>query len=289
MSGEGGIPFSVNAALGGLAVYLDNFAIMDLAEGDRERRERFLASIHSGAELLLSVSNVVDLSGPQGASLDATRRFLDEIGPHWFPVELDPNLVIRKEENGVGPAMNCLSERFLRDFIANRIRAREGQIVNLSADFFRLGGILEWIAPQRESLRAGMQSLDEALSRRIEGYVERARSNPEWLDNAFPATPDNPARPATFAYQNLVRNLVTETSAGRRIRRGDGLDFCHAVVACGCASVAMLDTEWKRRVSLLPKPNNAPPIYSGPELDRLVSDLYCNTVLNPRNARGAGL
>ena len=53
MSGEGGIPFSVNAALGGLAVYLDNFAIMDLAEGDRERRERFLASIHSGAELLV--------------------------------------------------------------------------------------------------------------------------------------------------------------------------------------------------------------------------------------------
>jgi len=37
--------FTVNASLTGAAVYLDNFAIMDLAEGDVERRQQFIAAL----------------------------------------------------------------------------------------------------------------------------------------------------------------------------------------------------------------------------------------------------
>jgi hypothetical protein len=94
VSNHNGEPFSVNASLDGVAVYLDNFAIMDLAEKDASRRKQFISALHSGAELLFSVSNLVDLTGPLGASRDAVQSFLDEVGAHWFPVEIEPAIVM---------------------------------------------------------------------------------------------------------------------------------------------------------------------------------------------------
>lgn len=280
-SGDDGALFSVNASLTGVAVYLDHFAIMDLAEGDVSRRQRFISALHSGgAELLFSVSNLVDLSGPLGHSLDAAKIFLDEIGAHWFPVELDPNIVVKRERDGIGPAHNCLSERFLKDFLADRIRKNSGPIIVLSADSFRLGAVLEWIAPQRDSLRKSLADLDEALIKRIDGYRDEFKRDPAWLDRAFPALPSHPSHPATFAYLNLVRTLIVEASQGRKLKKGDGMDFCHTVIACGCASAVMLDKHWKRRVETFPQPNHIAPIYYGPNLDNLVSDLYACTVQN---------
>ena len=278
---------SVNATLVGTAVYLDNFAIMDLADGDVTRRHQFVAALHSGAELLFSVSNLVDLTGPLGASLDAVKILLDEIGPHWFPVELNATTVVEREMNGATPIRNCVSERLARDFLSDRLRASSGKLIDCSPDIFRLGAVLEWIAPQRDSIRKGLVDLDDALIKRIDGYRATFERDPEWLDQTFPVAQSNPARPATFAYFSLVRNLIVEAAKGRKIKKGDGLDFCHTVVACGCASVAMLDKHWKRRVELFPRPNHMPPIYYAPELDKLVSDLYICTVQNAEAASRA--
>jgi hypothetical protein len=60
--------FKFNASLTGLAVYLDNFAIIDIAKGDPLRRQRFISALHSGAELLFSVSN----SQKNNAALEAS-------------------------------------------------------------------------------------------------------------------------------------------------------------------------------------------------------------------------
>jgi hypothetical protein len=270
----------VNASLTGIAVYLDNFAIMDLAEGNVLRRQRFISTLRSGAELLFSVSNVVDLTGPLGASLDAVRVFLDEIGAHWFPVELDPAIVVERERIGVTPARNCLSERFLRDFFADRLRSNSGKIIDLSPAFFHLGAVLDWIAPQRDSIRKSLVELDGALVRRINEYRVNFEADRDWLDRSFPAVQSHPSKPATFAYINLVRTLILEATNGRKLKKGDGLDFCHTVIACGCASAAMLDKRWKRRVEAFPQPNHIAPIYYGPDLDKLVSDLYACTAQN---------
>src|SRR5271165_1868096 len=100
----GGPPLTFNFTLSGLAIYLDNFAIIDLAKGDLLRRERFVSSLDKGADLLFSVSNLVELTGPQGKSRTAVRTFLDEIGPHWFPVELDATEVVNPEISARGSA-----------------------------------------------------------------------------------------------------------------------------------------------------------------------------------------
>jgi hypothetical protein len=78
--------------------------------------------------------------------------------------------------------------------------------------------------------------------------------------------------PATFTYVHLVRNLVINAKA-QRLKEGDGVDFCHAVMATAFSSVATLDKHWKRRIESLPKPNGLARIYYGAELDRMVTDI----------------
>lgn len=57
------------------------------------------------------------------------------------------------------------------------------------------------------------------------------------------------------------------------LKKGDWMDFCHAVVACAFASFATLDKHWKRRVEGLPKPNRIARVYSAAELDAMVTEM----------------
>ncbi len=58
------------------------------------------------------------------------------------------------------------------------------------------------------------------------------------------------------------------------MKPGDGLDFCHAVMASSFASFATLDKRWKRRVVNLPTQHGLARIYSGQaELDQMVTDV----------------
>jgi hypothetical protein len=56
------------------------------------------------------------------------------------------------------------------------------------------------------------------------------------------------------------------------LKKGDGMDFCHTVIACAFSGFAALDTQWKRRVESLP-PNPLARIYSPLELDQMVTDM----------------
>ena len=52
-AGDDGLP-QVVAQLSGVAVYLDNWAIIELANGDPKRRERFVAALKSCGLLALT-------------------------------------------------------------------------------------------------------------------------------------------------------------------------------------------------------------------------------------------
>src|ERR1700722_19161942 len=114
---------SLETSVNGVAIYLDNWAIGDLAEGDSSRRERFVEALHTGrADLLFSVTNAAELAGPQGKSRADVRAFLDAIGPHWFPVELDTRKVLEREQSGASPGQSCISKEFLVDFMSSQMR-----------------------------------------------------------------------------------------------------------------------------------------------------------------------
>jgi hypothetical protein len=255
----------------GPAIYLDNFAIKELAKGDPSRRQRFLAAIDRGAELLFSVANAAELTGFLDGSFRAVRAFLEEIGPRWFPVELDPLLVIKRELSGKRADKSCFSDKFMRDYL--RYRADNKPLnQNISAEFFRLGPIMDWLASQRDSIAKGKADLDDALIRKIKDHRAKYEADPQWLEVSFRMLSDDEAPRATFVYNNLIRTLILETKS-YHLKRNDGIDFCQAVIASAFTSFATLDKPWKRRIESLPKPNKLARIYYAQELDNMVADI----------------
>lgn len=268
-----GALFTLNASVNGPVVSLDNWAFINLAKGDPSRRKRFLAAIHRGIEVLFSVTNAAELSGPQGRSAAAVREFLDEIGPRWFPAKHDATEVIKLEISGKSPDAVCVDHEFLKTYVADRLRPYTpgcGDIANLCGDFFRLGPLLDRLGPQRESIYKTSADFDRLIKNQMTTVWALCKRDPSFLDKKFPWVAFNPDRPASFVYFNLLRIMAIEANS---LKSGDGMDFCHAVMACPFASFAALDTQWKRRVEALPKPNRLARLYSPLELDQLVTDM----------------
>ncbi len=264
---------TLNASVNGPVVYLDNWAFIELAKKDPPRRRRFLDAIRSGADVLFSVTNAAELSGPQGRSAEAVRTFLDEIGPHWFPAKLDPIDAIRLEIKGENPGRVCFDEQFFKSYVADRMRNFVpgcGRVLDLSDDFFSLAPMMDRLGPQRESIYETSAKFDQLLKSKMSMIRERSKRDPSLLDEKFPWVPFDPARPACFVYFNLLRIMAIESNS---LTKGDGLDFCHAVIGCAFASFATLDTAWKRRIEHLPKPNWLARTYSRAELDHMVADI----------------
>jgi hypothetical protein len=95
-----GAPLTVNASVAGVSLYLDNFGLVKLAKADQTLRDRFIAVMQGGVDLLFSITNAAEIIGPQGRSADKLRELLDAIGPHWFPVEMNPHEVAERERQG---------------------------------------------------------------------------------------------------------------------------------------------------------------------------------------------
>lgn len=262
----------LHVSVGGPVVYLDNWAIYDLAENDLERRWRFLEAVHSGIDLLFSVTNAAELSGPHGRSAEVVREFLDAIGPHWFPAPLDATAVVKREMAGERPELACIDQNFFKSYVARQMRpyvSDPAKLVEVSDRLFRLGPVLDWVGPQRESISEGSAEFDAMIKGRMLVVREMSRRDRESFDRRFPARPLDSRRRAGFVYANLLRIMALDADS---LKKGDGLDFCHTVVGFAYASFAALDKHWKRRVANLP-PNPLARVYSAGELDQMVTDM----------------
>jgi len=180
-----GPPLTFNATVSGLAIYLDNFSLISLAKGDPSRRQRFVDAINTGVDLLFSVTNAAELTGPQGQSLEAVRTFLDQVGPHWFPVELDPFEVANREMKGATPPESCFSQDFMKQYFVAQTSdysPDSGRVIELSEQFFRLGAVLDWVASERDSIREAAAALDNTLINKIGGCRIKCERDPRWLE-----------------------------------------------------------------------------------------------------------
>jgi hypothetical protein len=266
----------IRATVRRMGVYLDNWAIIELAKGDRARRDRVIHAIRSGADLMFSPTNAAEILAPDYASsVDEVKAFLDAIGPCWFPIEgPDVQAVMRREDDGEG-VNSCTSTWFINLFSAAHNLALYGEqrLEMVGPEFFRLGFVLEWLDSQRQSVREKLAHFDQQLFAHFKSLqsappdVVRVR-----LDQIMPRRSFDPARPATFAWAGLLRMLVLE-ARGFQLKKGDIPDLCHAVMGAAYARFAALDKQWKRRVENLPKPNDLAIVYCRPELDQLAQDL----------------
>ena len=260
---------TLKASVNGPVVYLDNWAFIELAKGDPSQRRRFLDAIRSGADVLFSVTNAAELSGPQGRSAEAVRTFLDEIGPRWYPAKLNPIEVIDLEKKRENPGAVCFDEEFFRSYVADRMRSYD-KVFGLTDEFFSLATMMDRLGPQRKSISETSAEFDQMLKSRMSSAHQNSKRDPLFLDRKFPLVPFDPARPASFVFFNLLRIMALESNS---LTKGDGLDFCHAVMGCAFANFTTLDTTWKRRIANLPKPNWLACVYARAELDRMIADI----------------
>jgi hypothetical protein len=270
-----GLPVIV-AKLEGVAVYLDNWAIIELANADAKRRERFVNALKSCGSLLFSFTNSIELGEAEGEPAERVRTFLDEIGANWIAIELNPWTVMDREIAGQTNLAPCISTLFMETFVKDRMyeQSPEGsKVVDLSPDnFFKLTSVMKWANAKKEETRTSTKEIDEALIRRVADEHGQHEKDPSHLDRALPNEPYSKNMPTRFALLQLLRLLVTEAKKFT-LKKGDGRDLCHAALGAAYGSVAALDKHWKRRVEALPHPNGLAHIYSRNELDQLVDDL----------------
>lgn len=270
-----GLPVVV-AKLQGVAVYLDNWAIIELGNGDARRRKRFVDSLRSCGSLLFSFTNSIELAEAEGEPATRVRAFLDEIGNHWIPLELNPFKVRDRENGQPGGTSPCVSTVFLETFMKDRLYelSPEGsKIVDLSPEsLFKLTSVMTWSNEAKIEIRSGAEAIDATVMSMVAEEYSALQKEPQRLDEIWPPLPYSPRLAGTFALHHLLRMVVAELKQ-RALKTGDGRDLCHAVLGAAFGSIAALDKHWKRRVEALPHPNNLARIYYGPELDEMVNVL----------------
>lgn len=255
------------ASIEGTAVYLDNFAISSLASGEAALRKRFVAAINGGADLIFSVAHAIEL--PNSTTVKA---FLDELGDRWYPIEMVIQKVLDREDAGQPADRCCFDEEFLKAYFANSTCdyvPGSQKVIDLSAGAFRLSAFIDWLEPRRQHHIAACRALDDVLKDGIGRLRAKAKRQPMWLNAVFPQFSFNPSRRVRFAYVNLFRDLILDR--GYQLKKGDGVDFGHAVMASALASYATLDKEWKRRVESLPNPNKVPRIFYEPQIPEMIT------------------
>jgi len=267
------------ARLRGVGVYLDNDSLIELAKDAGPRRAKFVHALTRGGTLLFSYANVIEIAGPQGSSAIAVRDLLSEVGANWIPLQLNPWTVTERERN-LGPERAPVSENFLLGFYKERATdlSRDGdRILDLSSDsFFRLDAVLEWVQERRDSIRETAEMIDTELRTRLRELRQEFDRDNAVLDRKYPSMVFDARWPGTFVFFHLMRTLVREAKAFQ-FKDHDSLDLCHAVLAAAYGNLVTLDKQWKRRVELLPKPNQVAKVYYRPEVDELVDELERTT------------
>jgi hypothetical protein len=139
-------------------------------------------------------------------------------------------------KQGESPEKACIDENFFKSYVADQLRPHTsgcGKVLELSDNFFRLGPILERVGPQRESISRTSAKFDEFLKNKMSVVRDRCKRDLALFDQKFPLISFNAARPACFVYFNLLRAMAVEANS---LKKGDGMDFCHAVIACAFSS-----------------------------------------------------
>ncbi len=260
---------------GRIGVYLDTDSLIDLAKKSSDRRQRFLGALHQGGDLLFSYISALEIARTAGDTAAAIKRFLDEVGPYWTPIELNPWKVVRRE--AVGPSgQTAVSESFMEAYFRERIYDLSGEgceVLDLSPhSFFRLASVLDWTQEYRDDIRCHAVEIDELLFSCLKRLRKDFEKNPSALDCEAPSLPYDHRRPATFVLTQLLRQLVIEAKAFQ-YKKSDGLDFCHAVLASAYGSMITLDKQWKRRVENLHWQDLHPKVYYRTQVDELVDVL----------------
>jgi hypothetical protein len=248
-------------------IYLDHWAIRRISE-DPARKGRFLGALKTKGTILFSLMNVVEIASDQEPARSAQiRGFLEQLGPYWMPVTIDPLRVLDAEETGVPPVDGfspCVSSAFLADgdFMARAVAsATLAHVVDLTrgtaGDKLRTDAELD-----TGRLQANIQEW------RDERKKDKATIEKD-LNKKYPKKPFDAAKPMRSIYPGLARLTITD---GFNLDDNHMRDMYHACCAVRCADMVTLDGHWAGQVTKLKLPADFVKVYSEETLDQLLED-----------------
>lgn len=222
------------------AVYLDTFAIREIADSD-ELSARFARALTSsgGIWLLasLSMGEFARFTDPRHAQ--RAEKLVAQVVPHMYLFLSEPD--VGKERRGetdlARRSLPRADERNM-DYFSRRW-AKEQSL----PETFR--GMFQLVHDRREEMTA---TLDDIASKVVASLTHH-RELDTYRRNAKAARPDDGRTRQQVISGDLLRELVLDTNAS--ISNNDALDLMHAVDAVDYCDLMLLDKAWERRVNAL--------------------------------------
>lgn len=252
------------------AIYIDNDSLSELAKHSA-LGDRFLACLQHCGTLLFSMSNAVDLAGPQGRSADVVRDFLDRVGSRWAPFEFNAFRLARREvgqESHEGSP--AASPVLIHALVLQQLEDAGTAIVGVGSELLRLGRIVEYVQRDRTAVMQDMQRLKDAAAALVSDSRQKFLQDPGALDRLYPPMSFSPATPAMYVLNETLR-IVTRQARSHTWSTNDGIDMAHAVSAVAYADLILLDRQWKERMQMVHLPLGSAEIFYRFEIDQFLS------------------
>ncbi len=222
------------------AVYLDTFAIREIADSD-ELSARFARALKSsgGTWLLasLSMSEFARFTDPRHAQ--CAEKLLAQVVPHiyLFLSEPDVDMERRSETDLARRSLPRADERNM-DYFSRRWAKEQ----NLPETF-------RWMFQLVHERRVEMAATLDDVASKVVASLTHHRQLDTYRRNAKAARPDDGRTRQQVISGDLLRELVLDTKAS--ITNNDALDLMHAVDAVDYCDLVLLDKAWERRVNAL--------------------------------------
>jgi len=218
-------------------VYLDHWALRAISE-DPSLIERFVQSLKSKrGTLAISFRNIMEFRKVSWQSSQVMADVLaQEVFPNLFFIEVDPFVVIQKEDEP--GAENCLASIIGQlDLLQYAVDCGSESINPLS-----LNNFFSNIWPHREEL--GDQSELQIFVAKITEFRQRYLEDPNFKKLVDAPTPGPHIPRAT---RSLVRDLLSITTRDqfKKFTFNDVEDFEHTIVPSSYCHILLLDGHWK--------------------------------------------
>lgn len=245
-------------------IYLDHWALRRLSENPAAG-DRFFAALMNRGTVMFSLMNVVEIArDPVLDRAHEIRTFLEQLGPHWVPMTIDPLRIIHAEDSGRTPddAHPCVSVGFLID---ERFAAR------LAAGTVSLGHVVDLTrGAEGDILRQESEKDTARLLQNLQEWRDGHKSDPNALEQKYPSLRFDPQKPMHGIYNGLARLTITDSF---KLNDNHARDLFHTVASVRCAEMVTLDAHWAGQVRKLKLPTDFVRVYSEADLDRFLADL----------------
>lgn len=224
------------------SIYLDHWAIREISS-NTTFKARFLSTFKTKGTLLFSLVNAIEISRNRGQSLNEIQAFLEQIGEHWFPIEINPIKVINAERQYI-PGGNT------PNFADNFLNAYYPYIHNGPLSLSTIVDLVKDGNSNDPLFSVTVKTFDEMVQS-FRPARDRWNSTADVRKTAYQPKIFNPDHPTQFVYDGLMLLMLKEKF---NIDKNQVLDFLHATVSLAYADIVLLDKLWKNLADKLKIP-----------------------------------